>query len=80
MAVDKKDLETAKRLFGCEGSITDYVVSLGTSVENTTMAEIDAMHKGGRAGGAPSWIGRGGGLQDDEGAERQGDRHEIQPE
>ena len=36
----------AKRMFGEEGSITEYLVRIGISVENTTRSRADAMHRG----------------------------------
>ena len=71
----------AKRLFGEEGSITDYLVRLGISVENTTRARADAMHRGtiDRETAPGTGAGGNGGLQD-EGAERQADRNKVQPE
>ena len=59
----------AKAIFGSKGDITEYIVRLGVSVENTTKSEIDAMCRG-----SPT-----GCLQNERG-ERQADRHEIQPE
>ena len=51
MPASKEDVEAARGLFGPEGDITEYIVRLDCTVENTTWAEINAMHRapGGRA-------------------------------
>lgn len=61
MPASEKDIETARQLFGCKGDITEYIVDLGASIENTTWSEINAVRRGraGSGGKAPSW-GRGG--------------------
>ena len=41
----------ARALFGSKGNITDYIVRLGFSVENTTKSEIDKMCRGRASGG-----------------------------
>lgn len=70
MPASKRDVEFARAAFGDKGNITEYIVRLGVSIENTTWSEVDAMH-----GGRPA----GGGLQD-KGEERQADGHKVQPE
>lgn len=70
MPASKRDVEMAKRLFGEEGNITDYLVRLGISVENTTRARADAMHRGSIDRETASGTGGGSGGLQDEGAER----------
>ena len=69
MSASKEDVETAKKLFGCKGDITEYIVHLDVGVENTTWAEVEAMHRPPPAGLAPPETDAGGGLQQD-GTER----------
>ena len=70
----------AKRMFGEEGSITEYFVRIGISVENTTRSRADSMHRGAidRETAPGTGAGGNGGLQD-EGADRQADRSKVQP-
>ena len=53
-------METAKKLFGCKGDITEYIIRLDVGVENTTWAEVEAMHRppGGRPQSATDAGGR----------------------
>lgn len=57
----------AKKMFGEEGSITEYLVRIGISVENTTRARADAMHRGAidRETAPGTGAGGNGGLQDE---------------
>ena len=41
----------SKAILGSKGTITDYIVSLGFDVENTTKAEIDRLCRGQPLGG-----------------------------
>ena len=56
-------------MLGGKGHITEYIVRLGISVENTTWAEVAAMHRAPFGDRAPSKVDAGDGLQQD-GAER----------
>ena len=69
MPPSERDVEIARSLFRSKGDITSYIVRLGVRVENTTKSEIDKTSRRRPASG----------LQD-EGGERQADRHEVQPE
>lgn len=69
MSASKEDVEAAKKLFGCKGDITEYIVRLDVSVENTTWAEVEAMHRSTLGGQVPAETDAGDGLQQD-GAER----------
>lgn len=80
MPASERDVEIARRMFGSEGNITEYIVELGFSIRNTTKSEVDAMHRGALKRGALSRVGaKAEGLQD-KGAERKADRHKAQPE
>lgn len=80
MPASEKDVEMARRLFGCEGDITEYIVNIEIGVRNTTRAEADAIHRGQVGDGVrvPQWMR--GDLSQGKGAERRADRHEVQPE
>ena len=65
LPASERDVEIAKRMFGGEGDITEYIVRLGISVENTTRAQADAIHRGDLdRKAAPGTDAAGGGLQD----------------
>ena len=64
LPASERDVEIAKRMFGGEGDITEYIVRLGISVENTTRAQADAIHRGDLDSKAvPEADAAGGGLQ-----------------
>ena len=51
MPPSERDVEMARARFGSKGNITEYIVRLGFSVENTTKSEIDKMCRGRASGG-----------------------------
>ena len=49
-------------MLGGKGHITEYIVRLGISVENTTWAEVAAMHRAPPSNRTPSKVDAGDGL------------------
>ena len=56
MPASKEDVEAARGLLGGKGHITEYIVRLGISVENTTWAEVAAMHRAPPSNRTPSKV------------------------